>query len=228
VRSRVVEGARASTKLFRRKRSVESDALTHPAPRKRGRGTARRAVEGARAATNLFRRKRSGESDAPSTTLRVVPLPRYRGGGRNRFSFSRCAFCLRPSFANGFHERPPEKEGGEAPKGAPTMSAPHIGALPSRSARARALRKPARLPALHRGSCLATECFDSAQAALHAIERERALPAPSIALKPSTWLAGLNAGGDDARTARERSVSLRPREPHSLPSVSTLGRKVPR
>jgi hypothetical protein len=88
--------------------------------------------------------------------------------------------------------------------------------------------KPARLPALHRGSRLATECFDSAQAALHTIERERALPAPSIALKPSTWLAGLDAGGDDARTARERSVSLRPREPHSLPSVSTLGRKVPR
>ena len=86
----------------------------------------------------------------------------------------------------------------------------------------------ARLPALHRGSCLATECFDSAQAALHAIERERALPAPSIALKPSTWLAGLNAGGDDARTARERSVSLRPREPLSLPFESTLGRKVPR
>ena len=30
------------------------------------------------------------------------------------------------------------------------------------------------------------------------------LPAPLLALKPSTWLAGRNAGGDDARTARER------------------------
>jgi hypothetical protein len=41
-------------------------------------------------------------------------------------------------------------------------------------------------------------------------------PKPLTALKPSTWLAGLNAGGDDARTARERSVWLRPREPPSL------------
>ena len=32
----------------------------------------------------------------------------------------------------------------------------------------------------------------------------RALPAPSIALKRSTSHAGRNAGGDDARTARER------------------------
>jgi hypothetical protein len=70
------------------------------------------------------------------------------------------------------------------------------------------------------------------QAALHANERERALPAPSIALKPGIWRAGRNAGGHSslhwrklrtlvcaARTARERRVSRRPREPHSLPSV---------
>jgi len=58
--------------------------LRHPAPRKRGRGTAPRSgvVEGARAATILRRRQRSTESDAPSTTLRVVPLPRLRGGGQ--------------------------------------------------------------------------------------------------------------------------------------------------
>ena len=46
-----------------------------------------RMVEGARASTIFLRRKRSSTSDAPSTTLRllrklrVVPLPRYRGGG---------------------------------------------------------------------------------------------------------------------------------------------------
>ena len=74
----------------------------------------------------------------------------------------------------------------------------------------------ARLSALHRGSRLATECFDSAQTALRASERTRALPAPSIALKPSTWLAGRHAGGDDARTARVRGYEPRPREPHSL------------
>src|SRR5205823_1018338 len=32
------------------------------------------------------------EPRAPSTTLRVVPLPRYRGGGKVS-SFSRCAFA---------------------------------------------------------------------------------------------------------------------------------------
>ena len=50
----------------------------------------------------------------------------------------------------------------------------------------------------------ATERQDSAQAALHANGRARALPAPPIALKRCTSHAGHNAGGDDARTARER------------------------
>ena len=74
----------------------------------------------------------------------------------------------------------------------------------------------ARLSALHRGARRSGERCDSAQAALDATGRARALPAPSIALKPSTWLAGRHAGGDDARTARERSVSFRPRGPLSL------------
>jgi hypothetical protein len=58
--------------------------------------------------------------------------------------------------------------------------------------------------------------FESVKAALRAIRRAWALPAPLTALKPSTWHAGRHAGGDDARTARERSVWLRPREPPSL------------
>ena len=62
----------------------------------------------------------------------------------------------------------------------------------------------------------ATERQVSAQAALHAIERTKALPAPSTALKRSTSRAGRNAGGDDARTARERGYKPRPQEPHSL------------
>jgi hypothetical protein len=74
----------------------------------------------------------------------------------------------------------------------------------------------ARLPALHRGFRRRANAFESVKAALHAIRRARALSAPLTALKPSTWLAGRHAGGDDARTARERSVSLRPREPPSL------------
>ena len=181
---------------------------------------------------------RSESRRGPLTLLRCAQStsPRTRGGV-NKQSHSRDAaaseLCKTTARTTARNLVASKKEGGGAPKGAPTMSAPHIQALPLERARAQTRGfaaeppAPARLPALHRGSCLATECFDSAQAALHAIERERALPAPSIALKPSTWLAGRNAGGDDARTARERSVSLRPREPHSLPSVSTLGRKVP-
>ena len=45
---------------------------------------------------------------------------------------------------------------------------------------------------------------DSVQAALHAIKTRRCHLRPWITLKPSTWLAGRHAGGDDTRTARER------------------------
>jgi len=62
----------------------------------------------------------------------------------------------------------------------------------------------------------ATERFNSAQAALHANSRTRALSAPPNALKRCTSRAGHNAGGDDARTARERGYKPRPQVPHSL------------
>ncbi len=42
------------------------------------------------------------------------------------------------------------------------------------------------------------------------------IPAPSLALKQSTLRAGPHAGGDDARTARERGYKPRPQEPLSL------------
>ena len=69
----------------------------------------------------------------------------------------------------------------------------------------------------------ATERFGSAQAALHANERTRALPAPPIALKRSTPRPGHSAGGDDARAARERSCELRPQEPHPLHQTVATG-----
>ena len=62
----------------------------------------------------------------------------------------------------------------------------------------------------------ATERFGSARAALHAKERTRALPAPSITLKRSTPRPGRSAGGVDARAARERGYEPRPQEPHPL------------
>jgi len=62
----------------------------------------------------------------------------------------------------------------------------------------------------------ATERFSSIQAALHTNSRTRALPAPPNALKRCTPHPGRHAGGDDARTARERGYKPRPQEPHLL------------
>src|SRR5208282_947070 len=71
------------------------------------------AVEGARAATLFLQRQRSSVSEAPSTSLRVVPLPRFAGADK-AIPFSRCTFaselCLHASrkpFPN-----PPSKKGG--------------------------------------------------------------------------------------------------------------------
>jgi hypothetical protein len=71
----------------------------------------------------------------------------------------------------------------------------------------------------------ATERFDSVLAVLHAIKRTQALPAPSIALKRSTPRAGRIAGGNDARTARERGYKPRPQEPHSLHQSAVTARR---
>ena len=73
----------------------------------------------------------------------------------------------------------------------------------------------------------ATEHFGSARAALHAKERTRALPAPSITLKRSTPRPGRSAGGVDARAARERGYEPRPQEPHPLHQSAVTG-DVPR
>ena len=83
-----------------------------------------------------------------------------------------------------------------------------------------------------------SERSSSAQAALHASGRTQALPAPPIALKPSTWRSGHSAGGalqfwvwqfafaQTASTANcvqclmpgppGSGLRDRPREPHSL------------
>jgi len=70
-------------------------------------------VEGARASTFFLQRQRSSVSEAPSTSLRVVPLPRFAGADK-AIPFSRCTFaselCLHASrkpFPN-----PPSKKGG--------------------------------------------------------------------------------------------------------------------
>ena len=71
----------------------------------------------------------------------------------------------------------------------------------------------------------ASERQDSAQAALHAKHDAKALPSLRIALKRGTSRAGRYAGGDDARTARERGYKPRPQEPHSLHQLAVTGRR---
>ena len=163
----------------------------------------------------LLRRKCSGELEAPSTTLRVVPLPRYRGGGRKRVPFSRCAFCSRPEFCQSY-ETGLHKEGRRSAErrvvnSRATLSDVAIRECCGRGARhgrsactnpplagALAFRRSA--AALVAGRTM----HNSVQAALHAIKTRRCHLRPWITLKPSTWLAGRHAGGDDTRTARER------------------------
>ena len=71
----------------------------------------------------------------------------------------------------------------------------------------------------------ATERCNSAQAALHAPGRARALPVPSNALKRCTPRPGRHAGGDDAQAARERGYKPRPQEPHSPHPTAVTGRR---
>ena len=100
------------------------------------------------------------------------------------------------------------------------LAAPHIQALPPERASGAAATPAgaARLSALHRGSCPGsrTPGLGPGRASRDRPTSTRALPAPSIALKRSTSRAGRYAGGDDARTARERGYEPRPQEPHSL------------
>jgi hypothetical protein len=94
-----------------------------------------------------------------------------------------------PSFGNERHEVFASKKirGGRAPKGANEWAASSDAARAERSALA--FRRPtaALAPAM---------CRSSIRAALHAMQR--------TALKRGTSRAGRNAGGVDARTARER------------------------
>jgi hypothetical protein len=130
------------------------------------------------------------------------------------------SFSRRGLFASEFCKRvlrtASPKEGGGAPQGAsnhvraahrsvavPTCIADkstqsaqtHLqcGSAPRTSSLPRTVRLRARSPSGAPPRLLSSDRMLGlkAQAALHAIERERGLPAPSIALKPSTWLAGL-------------------------------------
>ena len=123
-------------------------------------------------------------------------------------------FDWRPSLANGLHERASQKmREAERRKARIQPAAPHSRVLPpgNASGAARATDNSlarttrfgrARLPALHCGFRRRANAFNSIKAALHAMKCEGITLALCTALKPSTWLAGRHAGGDDALTAR--------------------------
>jgi hypothetical protein len=139
-------------------------AFLHPAPPKRGGGTARSAVGGARASTKLLRRKQSFMRDAPLHHASHGPPPPLAGGRINEIVLA-ARFCAR-ALSNRERTSLKKKEGG-APRGASIQWPHHISKrcrLNMRGARLRAsqtsLRSlrtlsataPARLPALHRGT----------------------------------------------------------------------------
>ena len=95
----------------------------------------------------------------------------------------------------------------------------------------------ARLSAFHRGAC-GSEPTPPLSSSTRFLGRsrstqsrwferpcavQRALPAPSIALKRSTPRPGRSAGGVDARAARGRGYKPRPQEPHSLHRSAVAG-----
>ena len=221
LRSRVVEGAQDST---RRNSS---------APAKRGRGTARRAVEGAQDSTrrkslrdvqtfSLARFFLRRESSATTTKLRVrrplhhgslaarapvVPLPRCRGGGWCERSHSRDAVRVRvcrpkpPIFRLQKNKGRRSAEKAQLSRGA----SPRIGCCHPLALRARPRVQRDALAFRRSTAALAsTMCRGSIRAALHATLCAGVTCVLGVALKRSTSRAGRNAGGVDARTARER------------------------
>jgi hypothetical protein len=150
-----------------------------------------------------------------------MPLPATRcERGREGKGTLVPAMQMHPSFAQATARKPPKKskKGGGAPEGASDNGPRHS----LERYRPNGLRAQTRAtddcPCGHRPPWARSpfsapprllsrlpNAKDSAQAALHADRRAQALPAPLTALKPSTWRAGRRAGGDDARTARERS-----------------------
>ena len=84
----------------------------------------------------------------------------------------------------------------------------------------------ARLSALRRGfprAALGCTRFGPGRASR---EREdTGVTRSSFAPKPSTWHPDRHVEGVDTRTARERSVSLRPQEPHSFRLTGAPSRK---
>jgi hypothetical protein len=83
--------------------------------------------------------------------------------------------------------------------------------------------KRARLPALHCSACRSDRTLRLSPGRASREREDAGVTAPPFALKRCTSRAGHNAGGDDARTARERGYKPRPQEPHSLHQSAVTG-----
>jgi hypothetical protein len=168
----------------------------------------------------------------PNPAMLHVSLPPCGGGlgrGLSSHNIKRSRDALAPEFCQkGTKSFASKLKGGEAPKGASSLGPRHTEKCchsPVRGRGSGLYRSPLAFRRSTAALVAATERFDSAQAVLHAIGRVRALPAPSIALKRSTPRAGRNAGGNDARTAREQGYKPCPQEPHSPHPTAVTGRR---
>ena len=154
-----------------------------------------------------------GPATSGRTRWRGPPPPLSRGGKqiRSRDAAASESCVTTKQERNNFLDPPPEQQGGGAPKGAhPLAASLQTGLRSVRNRllmRQRLLREPLAFRRSAAALAGASERSSSAQAALRATKRTQALPAPSIALKPGTWRPGHNAGGVDARAARERVTS---------------------
>jgi len=120
-----------------------------------------------------------------------------------------------PELCHATAKKPFSKAKGAERRKAPSNQRPH------RRMRQRASAKSALASRRTTADLVATtERCDSVQAALHANGRAQALPTPSVALKRGTSRAGPIAGGDDARTARERKLRALPAGTARAPFLS--------
>jgi hypothetical protein len=87
------------------------------------------------------------------------------------------------------------------------------------------LSEPARLPALRGGSCRSDRTLRLSPGRASRDEVRGRYLRLWIALKRGTPRAGRTAGGNDARTARERGYKPRPQQPHSPHPTAVTGRR---
>ena len=190
-------------------------------PRAAGRGDRRRRWEGRLGIANIASADNYLVTARASTPLRVVPSPApFQFARADKRSRSRGAIA--PGACG--RQRTTTKGSG-APQGAPSTSAHASANVADAGGAAAGLSAPARLPALHNGACRSERTLQlSPGRASRDRQATRALPAPPIALKRNTPRAGRNAGGNDARTAREQGYKPRPQEPHSPYPSAVTGR----